>query len=278
MKRICAITMVRNDDFFLQKWVEYYGREIGRDNLYIFFDGTDQVIPDFCNGAHTELVEKIGTNVVSSDKGRIRFLSAKASALFAEGYDIVIGTDADEYITPDPKTGQTLSQYLNTHAIGVALSALGLDFGQRLGDEGDLSLDRPFLSQRSYAQLGSRYTKASIVAKPCVWGSGFHRVKCHNFNIGSDLYLLHFGYSDKRLIESRFNDADRLSQGWKKHMHKRSRTIRYVTNKKARNFDRWVLRARVCQTYVRPFYAWNKPAMLGMRIVVKLPERFRNVL
>ena len=42
MKRIAALTMVRNDDFYLEKWVEYYGGQLGKENLYIFFDGTDQ--------------------------------------------------------------------------------------------------------------------------------------------------------------------------------------------------------------------------------------------
>ena len=36
MKRIAALTMVRNDDFFLRKWVEYYGSELGKENLYIY--------------------------------------------------------------------------------------------------------------------------------------------------------------------------------------------------------------------------------------------------
>ena len=44
MKKIAAITMVRNDDFYLRKWVEYYGRELGKENLYIYFDGVDQEI------------------------------------------------------------------------------------------------------------------------------------------------------------------------------------------------------------------------------------------
>ena len=41
MKRIAALTMVRNDDFYLEKWVDYYGRQLGKENLYIFFDGLD---------------------------------------------------------------------------------------------------------------------------------------------------------------------------------------------------------------------------------------------
>ena len=40
VKKICAITMVRNDEFYLRKWVEYYGAQLGRDNLRIYFDGT----------------------------------------------------------------------------------------------------------------------------------------------------------------------------------------------------------------------------------------------
>ena len=49
-KKICVLTMVRNDDFILCKWVDYYGRELGKENLYIYFDGEDQIIPDFCDG------------------------------------------------------------------------------------------------------------------------------------------------------------------------------------------------------------------------------------
>lgn len=270
--------MVRNDDFFLRKWVEYYGRELGRENLYIYFDGEDQVIPDFCQGTHAELHEKIGAWVVAAEKGRLSFLSEKAAELFNKGYDLVIGVDADEYIVVDPRLGLGLREFLSRQKINVCLSALGLDFGQKLGEEGDLTFDAPFLSQRRYAQIGTRYTKPSIIARPCRWGSGFHRVKGHNFHIARDLFLLHFGYADRRILDERLGDADRVAQGWEKHIYKRSRTIRYVTEKKARPFNRWTHWARICQTWCRPPYALNKPAMFELRIVVRIPERFKHVL
>ena len=187
MKKIAALTMVRNDDFYLRKWVEYYGAQLGKENLYIWFDGTDQAIAPFCEGTHARLHEKIGTQVVSAEKGRLKFLSEQAAALLAQGYDLVIGVDADEFIVVDPARGLSLAEYLSQQKIGVCLSALGLDFGQKLGEEGDITDAEPFLRQRHYAQIGTRYTKPSIVAKPCVWGSGFHRVKGHNFHIGKDL-------------------------------------------------------------------------------------------
>lgn len=278
MKKIAALTMVRNDDFYLRKWVEYYGAQLGRENLYIFFDGLDQQIAPFCAGTHAELHEKIGSQVVSAEKGRLKFLSEQAARLLAEGYDLVIGVDADEFIVVDPKLGLGLAEFLSGQRIGTSLSALGLDFGQKMGEEGDITEDEPFLRQRHYAQIGTRYTKPSIVARPCVWGSGFHRIKGHNFHIAKDLYLLHFGYFDMRRLQERFQDADRLSQGWGAHMQKRARTIRYVTDLPARDFERWTRFARICQGICRPPYALNKPAMLELKIVVRIPDRFQDIV
>jgi hypothetical protein len=278
LKHVAALTMARNDDFFLRKWVEYYGRELGKENLYIYYDGEDQVVGDFCQGTNAFVHSKIGTQVVTAEKERLKFLSEKAAELFMKGYDLVIGVDADEYIVVEPKLGMSLQEYLSRQNIDVCLSSLGLDFGQKLGEESDLSLKKTFLSQRHYAQIGTRYTKPSIIAQPCRWGSGFHRVKGHNFHIARDLYLLHFGYADRKILEDRLGDADRMAQGWEKHIYKRSRTIKYATKEKARDFDRWTRFARICQTWCRPPYAWNKPAMFELRIMVRIPERFKEIL
>ena len=276
-KKICAVTMVRNDDFYLRKWVEYYGRELGRENLYILFDGTDQSVPDFCLGANTRMLERKQGSVVEGDRRRIGLLNGLAAELL-ERYDIVIGTDADEYIVADPAVSSSLADYLSSAESGPCLSPLGIDLGQKMGEEGDIDPDRPFLSQRRYGLIGTRYTKASIISGPVRWGMGFHRVKGHNFHIGKGLYLFHCGYFDMKRIQDRFSDKDRLADGWERHMKKRSRTIRVVTEKPARDFDLWTARARRIQTLVRPPYAWNKPAMFNLDIVVRIPDRFKNIV
>lgn len=270
--------MVRNDNFYLEKWVEYYGRELGRENLYIFFDGTDQEVAPFCEGTHVELREKVVCQLIAADKDRIAFLSQKAAGLLSEGYDMIIGVDVDEFLIVDPKRGRTLREYLEETRIGTSISGLGLDFGQKSEEETDLTSDRTFLSQRHYAQIGTRYTKPSVITKPCHWGSGFHRIKGHNFHIGKDLFLFHFGYCDKRRLENRFSDKDRLEQGWEKHMKRRSHTLEYAMTLPARDFGRWTRFGRICQTLCRPPYALNKPAMFERHIVVKIPERFANII
>ncbi len=274
MKKTAVITKVRNDDFYLRKWVSYYGGVFGRENLYIYFDGTDQTVGDFCSGCHTFLCEKNFTSVVKGDKERIHFLSDRAAELFAAGYNLVIGTDADEILVADPARYASLADYLERTPVGDSLSALGLDMGQRQGEEEAIREDRPFLSQRHYARLCTRYTKASILARPLRWGSGFHRVEGHNFHIGEDLYLFHLGYFDFDRVRSRSTDADRGRQGWGKHIDRRADVLRLVNQLPARDFDVWAPRARAIQTVVRPPYAWNKPAMFSWRIIVRIPDRF----
>lgn len=277
MKKIAAVTMVRNDDFFLRKWVGYYGKELGKENLYIFFDGKDQPVPLWCEGTHAELCDKIPGQVVEAEKGRLKFLSSKAAELL-KSYDLVIGTDADEFLIADPALGLGLREYLDKAKIGTSLSGLGIDVGQDTKTEGAIDDSRPFLSQRRAGLVGTRYTKPSVVARPVVWGSGFHRIKGHNFHIGKGLFLFHFGYFDLKRIEDRFRDKDRQAAGWGKHLAKRARTINIVTRKRTLDWNRWTAFGRIVQTIVRPPYAWNKPAMFNLRIVVKIPERFSSIV
>ncbi len=277
MKRICALTMVRNDDFYLKKWTAYYGRELGEENLYIFLDGKDQPIPDWCPKAHITAYDKIKGQVVEAEKGRLALLSQKAAELL-ESYDLVIGTDADEFLIVDPALGISLAEYLSSKDIKISLSGLGVDVGQNTKEETGIIENEPFLRQRHYARLSTRYSKPSVLAAPVVWGSGFHRIKGHNFHIAKDLYLFHFGYFDLGRIEARFNDKDRKEAGWSRHLAKRSKTIRLVTNKKAGEWNCRVNFARIVQNLVRPPYAWNKPAMFEMVVIVRIPERFQDIV
>jgi hypothetical protein len=277
MKKICALTTVRNDDFYLKKWVEYYGAQLGRENLYVFFDGKDQEIPQWCEGVNAQTIDKIKGNRVDMDKRRIAFMSDFASELLKR-YDLVIGTDADEFLIVDPKLGKSLPEYLSGLDINVSVSGLGVDVGQKLGEEGDIVEGQSFLSQRHYARLSTRYTKAVVLAEPVRWGSGFHRVKHHNFHIAKDLYLFHFGYFDMARIQARFSDKDRAAAGWTKHLERRAKTIRKVTRVKARDWDKWTVIARNIQTFVRPPYAWNKPCMCEAVVIVRIADRFNNIV
>lgn len=276
MKKIAAITMARNDAFFLKHWIAYYGAQLGKENLYIYLDGTDQPVPPTAGEATVIHCERIEGMVVSAEKRRLSHLSNVAAELLQK-YDLVIGTDADEFLVVDPNLNETLTSYLSKVNVKVSLSGLGLDVGQHMQNEQKIDENSSFLSQRSYAVLSSRYTKPVVLAKPVIWGSGFHRIKGHNFRIDKNLYLFHFGVFDYEMVMARFQDKDRMAAGWERHMKKRAKAITLVTEKKALDGEKFMPIARFIQTFFRPIYALNKPAMGPLKWVVKIPERFRKV-
>jgi len=270
-KRIAAITMARNDEFFLNRWISYYGEQFGEENLYIYLDGLDQKIPARAGRANIKKLPHRDEAVQKGDKTRILLLSELARKLFAQGYDIVVGCDCDEFLIVDPALNVTLREYLSSKKIHTSLSGLGLDVGMDLSSESPLDTDMPFLSQRRYALMSTRYTKPVVLAHPATWGSGFHSVKGHNFHIDKNLYLLHFGGADLDMIKNKIGDRNTT---WSHHLQKRARTIDIITRARHRNMPRAL--ARMLQRIFRPIYDLNKPGMLGLKWVTTIPERFQE--
>ena len=271
LKRIAAITMARNDDFFLSRWIEYYGKQIGYENLYIYLDGMDQTVPENAGAAHVTKLEHTDMSRAAGDKYRIGLISKNAKKLFKK-YDIVIGCDADEFLVVDPNTQMNLHEYLSHKKFNTTLSGLGLDVGQHMKYEKPLDTTLPLLAQREYALLSTRYTKPLVLNKSARWGSGFHRVKNHNFHIDKNLYVLHFAAVDMDMLLTK---AAKRGEDWVNHLKRRGNgTINNITNRRAHG-EKWIKIARTIQRLIRAPYAWNKPNMCGLKIVIKIPERFK---
>lgn len=272
LKKIAAITMARNDNFFLTRWIKYYGNEIGYENLYIYLDGTDQEIPKNAGAAHITKLPHTDMPRTTGDKYRIGLMNDLARKLL-KTYDIIIGCDCDEFLIVDPKTNQTLAEYLSKIKIKNTVSGLGLDIGQNMNTEHELDINAPLLEQREYALLSTRYTKPVVKNVPLDWGRGFHSIDGHNFHIDKNLYLLHFGAVDMKMLERK---ATARGADWLNHLHRRGNgTITAVSTLPARK-EKWLKIARIIQTYARPIYALDKPGMLGMKRVVKIPSRFKK--
>ena len=271
-KRIAAITMARDDELFLSRWIAYYGKQFGTKNLYILLDGTDQSTPKNAGDAHITKLPHTNLTRAAGDKSRIAKLSELASELL-KTYDIVIGCDTDEFLIVDPNTGQTLAEYLSNKNIKTSLSGLGLDIGQNLNSESELDSNAPFLEQREYALLSTRYTKPVVKTTTHPWGSGFHSIRGKNFHIDKNLYLLHCGAIDLKMLEHK---AAKRGTDWLNHLCRRGNgTINAVSNLPAHG-EQWLKIAPIMQQIFRPIYAFDKPGMLGIKRVVKIPNRFKK--
>ena len=272
LKRVAVITMARNDEFFLSRWIEYYGAQFGDENLYIYLDGTDQKAPKNAGNANITKLPHRDMSRSAGDKYRINLISDLAEKLL-KTYDIVIGCDCDEFLVIDPNTNMTLHEYLSQKKFNTTLSGLGLDVGQNMNTEKQLDTTKSFLSQRNFAFISTRYTKPVVINRPVRWGSGFHRIKNHNFHIDKNLYLLHFGAVDMQML---IDKATSRGPDWVNHLKRRGNgTINDITNRPARG-EIWIKIARKIQTYIRAPYAINKPNMLGLKLVVKIPQRLKK--
>jgi hypothetical protein len=276
-KKIAAVSMVRNDQFFIQKWIDYYGRELGHENLYLFLDGHDQSYPE---GHETINVIRIPGQRLSrsrGDRNRIDLISNFSRALFLR-YDMVIAHDIDEVLVVDPDRKLSLADYLQRPVRHASLSALGLDVGQHLELEQPIDPSRPFLEQRSFAHVSARYTKAVVATRPLKWGSGFHRVRHRNFHIDPNLFLFHFGMVDYAISQQKMEDQSLLNAGWRGHLDRRYELFDLVTKKSAVDGDTFFRQARRRESLFRPLFALNKPGMLPEKPVIRIPERFRSIV
>jgi hypothetical protein len=276
-KKIGAVSMVRNDQFFIPRWIDYYGKELGHENLFLFIDGHDQPLPDNHAAINVIRLPRQRLNRSRGDKNRIDLISNFTKSLFLR-YDIVIAHDIDEALVVDPDRGLSLSDYLQKPVKSASLSALGLDVGQHLGLEQPIDPSRPFLEQRSFAHVSARYTKAIVAFRPVRWGAGFHRVRYRNFHIDPNLFLFHFGMVDYEISKKKMEDQSLLSAGWRGHLDRRYELFDLVTKKSPVDGDAFFEQARRRESIFRPLFALNKPGMLTEKPVVRIPERFRGIV
>lgn len=277
---IAAITMARNDSFFLSRWIEYYGTQLGFENLYIILDGTEQEVPNNALNSNLCCIPHLQLSRSAGDKHRIQIINKLATALLKKGYIATIGCDADEFIIVDPAKHLSLKSYiLQMKKLNKpAISALGIDLAQNRRCEGKIQNEKSLLEQRRYGVLCSRYTKCSIRYSENVrWGSGFHRLKGHSYYIAPDLYLIHTGYCDYDLVVNRIQDNSRNKEGWQKHLQRRTQSIQKASTQTARDADSVLHKARYLQRIFRQPHALNKPLMPTKPIVIHLPERFTQV-
>ena len=276
-KNIGVISMARNDQFFIPKWIDYYGRELGHENLYLFLDGHDQSLPEGHEAINVIMIPGQRLSRSRGDRNRIDLISNFSKALFLR-YDLIIAHDIDEVLVVDPDQKLSLADYLQRPVRYASLSALGLDVGQNLDLEKPIDPSRPFLEQRSFAHVSARYTKAVVATRPLRWGSGFHRVRHRNFHIDPNLFLFHFGMVDYEISQKKMDDQSLLNAGWRGHLDRRYELFDLVTKKTPLDGDTFFKQARRRESLFRPLFALNKPGMLPEKPVIRIPERFRSIV
>ncbi len=188
--KIAIMTMVYNESTNLPIWLRHYRRIAPTANLFVIDHSSDDGSTALLSGAtriplpRDELDEHDRTFLINSlQHGLLRY------------YDIVIYTDCDELLVPDPAKSARLDTYLWDQPYSYA-SPVGLNVIHIAEIEPAIDFTRPLLLQRQYGQFRSTMCKPVITRVALTWEPGFHTCN-RSPNVDRNLYLFHIKQIDK---------------------------------------------------------------------------------
>lgn len=288
-RRVAAWTMVRDDDYFLKLWVDYYSQFIPRSQLFILVDGEDSTLPDGIDGCQVIVFPK-STMEKGWDQKRWNFLSHFSSSLVTR-FDVVLGGDVDELIVLDPEAGEDPIQYVLEQTNQPVISPFAIEIIHRLDLEEPLDTSKPILRQRRFGRINASYCKPCIHRIPIKWSLGQHYSDHSELALSDRLFLIHLRYVDQDMLMARqdqrlarINDktGQRVSEaagaGWQRSVKSMDNFLQSFVDKgppEETDFQFEWQRKRITNSW--EFDAYNgfwRHRKLHNRRTYKLPKRF----
>ena len=203
-KKVCVVSIMRNEKYFLPIWLNYYSKHIPKEDIYIIaHNNTDNSL------------DNIDVNIIEfkTDHFTTQLQNDKYTEVRKElhkKYEWVLFADADEIVLPDSNLfPRGLPQYIK-HIEDNDIATVRCHGYQIIHDmeyEPDLDVSRPVLFQRSLWMPDRLYQKASLSSVFVNLDLGYHTCLDGSF-LDRRLYLLHLHYADYRI------KCERLKQ-WK---------------------------------------------------------------
>ena len=278
--KVAVVTHARNESYFLQLWVNYYGARFGFDNLHLLKHGEDwstdseqrigKIVPVEFAGSRKERDAQIGET-----------LSSYCSGLLKD-HDFVIRTDCDEFIAPDPEAGswRSILEECKTHGY---IYSLGLDITHHTGEEGALDYERPILDQRRHARVTGEYCKPNVICAPVVWTSACHEVEGGPVRLSESLLLFHLASFDRDVLNDRIGQRGDMShRSYSGHESKKIRQLERLKEFPPHHFDeaRVSLRSKIMvEDDGSEKHSPRFRKVFGRRwAAIRLPDRFAGLI
>jgi hypothetical protein len=188
----CAVTMLRDDLFFLEIWLRHYGGMLGRENCYIVAHGRDPRVLEMAGGCN--IVGIPGEHHKNFDMKRWRLLNNLVMGLNAYYGHVIVG-DVDELVVIDPEAGMTLLDWLEEAPQRRVYTPLGLEV-LHLPEEEPEAIAERVLGPRRHVRLAPHYSKPCIVSVGTKIARGGHYTQFDKLFTPEPLYLFHLKYAD----------------------------------------------------------------------------------
>jgi len=192
MQTGAAVTMVRDDAFFLRAWLAHYGEIFGRQNCYVINHGYGADVAEMAAGCN--IIGIPGDPHKNFDVKRWSLLNNLVGGLRRYYRHVIVG-DVDELVVVDPKAGVNLLEYLEKAKDKRVLTPLGLEVIHRVDLEPEEITDK-ILGPRRYVRPAPHYSKPCIISAPVKVSRGGHFSQYAKLHTPDDLYLMHIKFCD----------------------------------------------------------------------------------
>ncbi|MGZ3146304.1 RICIN domain-containing protein [Lentzea chajnantorensis] len=236
-----VVTLVRDEPDFFPIWLDYYSRFFAPQDIHVLEHQPAPGLPpddrftripihhdEFSSDWHRDIVQQHQHDLV-------------------DRYDVVLSTDVDEIVTPDPRYGD-LSRYIDQFDQDF-VNCTGWEVLHQHDSEAPFDAGRGVLEQRSTWFSNPLYSKPLLARIPMTWLGGFHERADQATNPDPNLYLIHLHRMDYQLCLRRhqLRTTHRTAQDdIDNHRGYQNRIV------EPDEFHRWFYRDRVCGEPIHP--------------------------
>jgi hypothetical protein len=195
---VAVMTMARDEGPMLRRWVDHYARHVGRGHLLVLDDGS---VDGSTEEAGCAVMRLPGLRAPHGfNRARLSLVSKLAGGLL-ESYDVVVFTDVDEFLVPDPAHHDDLVSFLAARPDDDVLAPVALNVLHHVGTDEPLRPGAPVLGQRRLAQLAPVMCKPSIKRVPRRWGANTHGIRAP-YRVDSELAMFHLKFADRDTLRA----------------------------------------------------------------------------
>ena len=290
MQTVAAVTMVRDDAFFLKAWLRHYGEMFGRENCYIVNHGRGAEVAQLAEGCNIFGIP--GDPHKNFDVKRWQLLNNLVEGLRKYYKHIIVG-DVDELVVWDPGEDGSLLEFLRQSPKGKVFTPLGLEVIHRV-DLAEAVIDDHILGPRRHVRPAPHYSKPCIVSAAVKIARGGHFTQFDKLLTPEALFLFHLKFCDfgvysgvmdqRNAVTDALNTTIRdaaVGRHWFAEARGEDRAVfeAFETLEMQDGFDMRPLRRRMQRSF-KPrgetgFYQFDRPDY-EMQFV--LPERFYGAI
>jgi len=197
-----VLTIVHDEAVFFPIWLRYYSRFFAPEDIYVLDHETADGSTE--GGGFVRIP-------VSHECVDMRWLRDTVQAQqheLIERYDVVLITDVDEIVAPDPTSG-TLGDYIDRFDKRF-VNCVGYELLHQPDEEPPYDPTQPILQQRHYWFPNFAYSKPVLAREAMEWHLGFHARMDGEADFDESLHLIHLHRMDYDLCLDRHRLRHRM--------------------------------------------------------------------